>query len=766
MRKRISTIITRYFFSEEIPLQGKIFNLVLTFGVIAELIALVIRIIEQVPAIAVLAVAGMVVVTAGTLWVCNRLRRYRAGTWLALIMVCDVFFPLLFFTCGGIDGGMSGYFVLCVVLIFFLLKGKECIIMLFSHLAIMTGCYLLGKYFPHMVTPFKSDFSRYLDIIHTIIVSGMLTGFLLKYQNQIYELEKAKAEAASRAKADFLANVSHEIRTPMNAIIGLGELELDKNLPADTLLNLDKMHNSAMSLLSIINDLLDISKIESGHFELIQAEYQTPSFISDTANLNMVRIGSKPIVFSLDIDENLPFRLYGDELRFRQILNNLLSNAFKYTKEGTVILKMRCEPFPCPGGAVPPAYSPEEPAEKICLVCSVADTGMGIRKDDLNKLFSLYKQIDAESHRHIEGTGLGLSICKNMTELMGGTVSVQSEFGKGSVFTVRIPQGIVDQTPVGRDMATSLAKFKFTAQKRERRKNILNPMPYGKVLVVDDVPTNLDVAKGMMMPYGLAIDCVASGMDAIRKIREAKTIYDAVFMDHMMPEMDGMEAVRIIRNEINSEYARTVPVIALTANALIGNDKLFMENGFQDFLTKPIDMVKLDAALNKWVRNREKERLPEWAAVIEKMKSGSGAENAPAKQTASSGGTDAPPANPIAGLDFVGGLKRMGNREAAYIRVLASYAAGMPALLEKVRAFSPETIEDYTITVHGIKGSSYGICADEAGRQAEALEMAAKSGDIETIAAKNSGFIALAEKLVEDIGKYLALVDSAASPAP
>ena len=766
MRKKISRIITRYFFSEEIPLQGKIFNLVLTFGVIAEIIALAVRIVEQVPVIAVLAVAGMILVTAGTLWVCNRFRRYQAGTWLALIMVCDVFFPLLFFTCGGIDGGMSGYFVLCIVLIFFLLKGKECIIMLFSHLVIMTACYMTGKYFPETVIPFKSDIPRYLDVIHTIIISGLLTGFLLKYQSRIYAMEKAKAEAASRAKADFLANVSHEIRTPMNAIIGLGELELDKNLPASTLLNLEKMHNSAMSLLSIINDLLDISKIESGHFELIPVDYQTPSFISDTVNLNMVRIGSKPIVFSLDIDENLPFKLYGDELRFRQILNNLLSNAFKYTKEGTVTLKIRCEPFERPDGSAVPAYAPGEKAEKLYLVCSVADTGAGIRPDDLNKLFSLYKQIDAESHRHIEGTGLGLSICKNMTELMGGTVSVQSEFGKGSVFTVRIPQGIVDQTPIGLNMVSSLAKFKFTAHKRERRKNIQNPMPYGKVLVVDDVPTNLDVAKGMMMPYGLTIDCAASGMDAIRKIREAKVIYDAVFMDHMMPEMDGMEAVRIIRSEIDSEYARTVPVIALTANALIGNDKMFMENGFQDFLTKPIDMVKLDAALNKWVRNREKERMPEWSAVIAKIKSGGGADDAPAEQTAPPGGAESAQAVPIPGIDFAGGVKRMGSREAAYIRVLNSYAANMPALLEKVRAFSPETIEDYIITVHGIKGSSYGICADAVGRQAEALEMTAKSGDIETILAQNSGFISLTEELIARISGYLASAETSATAPP
>ena len=762
--KRFNNVVSRYIFSDALPLEGRVFNLVLSFGILAEIISLIVRAIEGVSLIAVYVVAGMILVTAATLWFCNKIRRYTWGTWLAVIVICDIFFPLLFFSAGGVTGGMAGYFVLCIVLIFFLLKKKECIIMLLIHLAIMIGCYTIGKLYPATVTNFKNDSSMYLDIIHTIIVAGLLTGFLLKYQNRIYETEKAKAETASRAKADFLANVSHEIRTPLNAIIGLGELELDKNLPADTLANLEKMHNSGMSLLSIINDLLDISKIESGHFELIPVEYQTPSFINDTVNLNMVRIGSKPITFRLDIDENLPFKLYGDEIRLRQILNNLLSNAFKYTKEGTVVLRIRCEPFEKADGTMPPVYSALDKAEKLYMVCSVVDTGMGIRPADLGKLFSLYQQVDTEKHRHIEGTGLGLSICKNLVELMGGAVSVQSEYGKGSIFTVRIPQRIIDSAPLGREMVDSLAKFRFAAKKRERRKDILNPLPYGTVLVVDDVETNLDVAKGMMLPYGLTIDCAASGKEAIQMVRDQKTRYDAIFMDHMMPGMDGIEAVKIIREKIDGEYARTVPVIALTANALIGNDKMFLANGFQDFLTKPIDMTKLDAILNKWVRNREKEQLPEWAALIEKMKTGGEAENAAAEDAAApavpQGGKDEsaardPAAAPIAGIDYAGGVKRMGNREAAYIRVLTSYSANMPTLLAKIRGFTGQNLADYIITVHGIKGSSYGICADEVGKQAEALEMAGKSGDIETILAMNDGFILQTEKLVADISRYV-----------
>jgi len=581
-----------------------------------------------------------------------------------------------------------------------------------------------------------------LDITHAILIAGLLSGFLIKFQIRIYEREKGKFETAARAKADFLANVSHEIRTPLNAIIGLGELELGKKLPKDSIENLEKMHNSGMSLLSIINNLLDISKIDSGSFELISTDYHTASFINDTVSLNMVRIGSKPITFQLDIDENLPQGLYGDELRLKQILNNLLSNAFKYTREGLVWLKVRGVPIP----------ESEDSRKKsgIHLICSVEDTGIGIKEEDIGNLFSAYNQVDTKSNRSIEGTGLGLSITENLVELMGGTISVKSEYGKGTIFTIDIPQEISNPVPIGRDLAQRLAKFQYYTERRSRKRVILNPMPYARVLVVDDVSTNLDVARGMMMPYGLTIDCAASGKEAIRIIREEKVKYDTVFMDHMMPELDGIEAVKIIRNDISSKYAHSIPIVALTANAIIGNDKMFLENGFQDYLTKPIDMTKLDAILQKWVRNKEKETSPEWAPLIEKMR-----HDEHIAPKISSMLTQEEKTPTIKGIDYAGGVKRMGNKTAAYNRILSSYAAGMPALLDKIRNFESSNLAEYKITVHGIKGASFGICANDIGLQAEALEMAAKSGDIETILIKNDGFILQIEQLIGEISEYI-----------
>jgi signal transduction histidine kinase/DNA-binding NarL/FixJ family response regulator/HPt (histidine-containing phosphotransfer) domain-containing protein len=728
--------VSKYIFSDDLSLDCRVFNLVLTFGILAEFIAVIARIIEGVSFIAVLAVLVMMAVTAAAFYFCNKFNFYKPGIWLAIIIVCDILFPLVFFTSGGVDSGMAGYFVLTLVLIFFLIRGRGCLLMVLIHIFILISCYIIGKLYPGTVIPFKRDFSRYVDIIQTILVSGILIGMLVKYQNRIYEKEKLKAEAATRAKAEFLANVSHEIRTPLNAIIGLGELELGRGLSGETRINLEKMYNSGMVLLHIINDLLDISKIESGHFALISGKYQVSSFINDTVNINMVRIGSKPIHFKLSIDENIPSVLIGDELRIRQILNNLLSNAFKYTKEGTVELSIGFE---------------EKTEDSLYLVCTVKDTGIGIKAEDISKLFSAYNQVDSKSNRHIEGTGLGLSISKSLAEMMDGSISVKSEYGLGSSFTVRLRQGIAAPGLLGKDTARALETFRF-AVVRERRRGPRFKMPYARVLVVDDVQINLDVAQGMMISYGLTVDCVLSGPEAIQLVREEKVRYDAVFMDHMMPGMDGIETVRIIREEIDSDYAKMVPIIALTANAIIGSEEMFLSAGFQAFLSKPIDSVKLDVVLNKWVRNREKE-----AALFA---------DGTAKGTAPSAAAPAVPGPaafiPPGGLDYQLGLSRFGGRADAFLRILASFTAGLPELLDKVRpatdnpTLGGEALAGYITSIHGVKGVCRGVAAMELGGMAEELEMAAKRGDTAFTASRNGAFIRAAEQFHAELKKSLA----------
>ncbi|MDR0671612.1 MAG: hypothetical protein LBF64_04790, partial [Oscillospiraceae bacterium] len=344
-----------------------------------------------------------------------------------------------------------------------------------------------------------------------LLASLLLSGSMAKPFNKINEQNERLAELnevaknASEAKSRFLANTSHEMRTPLNAIIGLSELILnEETADGEIRENLEKIHNSGATLLGIVNDLLDISKIESGKFELIPVEYDVPSMINDTISLNIIRIGDKSIRFVPIIDPELPSRIFGDELKVKGIFNNLLSNAFKYTKEGTVEWRLSCE----------------RDGENIWLISSVKDSGIGIRPEDVERLFSDYNQVDTKSNRTIEGTGLGLAITKRVTEMMDGRITVTSEYGSGSVFSVRFRQGFVTDVPIGRSVTEHLEHFEYLEQKRTNNAKLVRiKLPYAKVLVVDDVSTNLDVAKGMMKAYGMRVDCVTSGPQAIELVR-------------------------------------------------------------------------------------------------------------------------------------------------------------------------------------------------------------------------------------------------------
>jgi len=395
------------------------------------------------------------------------------------------------------------------------------------------------------------------------------------------EAQTAIAVQANSAKSDFLATMSHEIRTPLNAIIGLSEIELQGGSQNKN--NIAQIHQSGSYLLGIINEILDISKIEAGSFELVPVVYETPSFISDTVNLNLVRLGSKPIDFVLEINGDFPFRLKGDELRVKQILNNLLSNAAKYTNEGTITLTVKCE-------------ERKEKSDEIAICFTVRDTGAGIRGEDLGRLFTSYIQLDTGANRKTEGTGLGLSITKKLVEMMGGGITVKSEYGKGSVFTVKIIQGLEDTVSIGEETAESLRDFSYAAVKQEEA-TIHTQIPAGKVLVVDDVPANLLVIRGLLAPYALSVTAVSSGNEAIELVK--KNNYGLVLLDHMMPEMDGVETAAALR----AIDGFNTPIVALTANALRGMKEFYLEHGFSDYLSKPVNAQSLDEILVKWLKS-------------------------------------------------------------------------------------------------------------------------------------------------------------------
>jgi len=436
--------------------------------------------------------------------------------------------------------------------------------------------------------------------VAAIFISGIIYLIYLNRQAEI-------AREASAAKSWFLSQMSHEIRTPLNAIIGLSEIELQgskvNNLPDSTRDNINRIRQSGASLLGIINDLLDISKIEANRFQLVPAIYDMAPLLSDTINLNKVRIGSKPITLKLEINSDFPAKLIGDELRVRQILNNLLSNAIKYTQKGTVTLNVLCEKIS---------------DSNVIVRFTVQDTGIGIHAEDMEKLFTSYTQLDTGTNRNIEGTGLGLTITKRLVEMMDGSISVESEYGKGSVFKAQIIQGAdgaEGQTNnIGDETACTLREFRYATEKNEAIISHLW-LPNSKVLVVDDIPDNLHVARGLLAHYGLQVDIAVSGREAIEK---AKTCdYDIIFMDHMMPEMDGIETAETIRNEklaISNEQLRKsvkqTPIIALTANALRGMREIYLEKGFDDYLSKPMSSEALDVIIKKFFYHEPHELVP------------------------------------------------------------------------------------------------------------------------------------------------------------
>ena len=517
----------------------------------------------------------------GLFWVIgNRFRCYDTCAFVAMLILNLILFPITFFQSGGVYSASPIWLVLGVIALFFVLQGKRLMIVFILSVLTDAGCFLVSYLKPQWVTPVGDEAAIFRDIALGYVVLILIVASLICFLRGVYDRERQRnerqqveLESALQTQSRFLANMSHEIRTPINTIIGLNEMTLREDISDEVAENAVNIQRASKMLLTLINDILDLSKIESGKMEIIPVQYETSALFSEIVNLNWVRAHEKNLEFRISVSPQLPSMLYGDEVRIKQIITNLMTNAIKYTQKGSVTLVADCE---------------RVAMNRVRLKISVSDTGIGIRQDDMQKLFDSFKRVDEKRNRGVEGTGLGLSICKQLVTLMGGQIYVDSIYQRGSTFTAEFEQEIIKDDPIGE------IHYEKIGAKRSNEYQQSFEAPQARVLVVDDNKMNLLVAKKLLRKTRVIVDTASSGRECLELTE--KNAYHVIFMDHLMPEMDGVQTLEAVRKQING-FCQNIPVIALTANAMSGAKEQYRKLGFQDYLAKPINAALFEAVL-------------------------------------------------------------------------------------------------------------------------------------------------------------------------
>lgn len=519
---------------------------------------------------------------------------------------------------------------------------------------------------------------------------------------------RQQAENANIAKSEFLANMSHEIRTPMNAIMGLNDIIMEECKEPQIYTYAKDVRSAAGNLLAIINDILDLSKVEAGKMELVYTDYYLKTVVGEVVGMMDMAASKHGLIMKYECDSSIPCGYCGDEGRIKQILINILNNAIKFTKEGYVHASV--------------TGTPGKNEDEELITFRVEDTGCGIREENLEKIFENFRQVDSRRNRSVEGTGLGLAIVKHLVEMMEGTIHVDSVYGEGTVFTITIPQKIVDKRPISQ-MPENLQKG------LEASETFIAPDV--KVLIVDDNVINRKVARGFLTNYAFDIAEAESGPEAIEQVRSNR--YDIIFMDHMMPVMDGIEATALIRSDCGENGTYPI-IIALTANAMEGMRERFLDSGFQDFIAKPLDRRALNQLLLRWIPEERRQK-----------KDGGQDEN-----------TIHLDSFQIEGIDMNAALQHFSGDDSGFTDLLELYYIDGQRKTDLLCRLADSDIDRYQVEVHGLKSASANIGAMEVSKMARAHENAAAGGDTAFIAGQFPLLLKEYQKLLENIGLFLA----------